>query len=94
MQDLLKKIHKKPKAYRRKVAYAVTAFFGLVACFLWLSITTSNIKDLQGTQELSENFQRELPSLKEENSRENQESRDANSKDKSENSSYKELQEN
>jgi hypothetical protein len=92
MQDLLKKIQKKPRAYRRKLAYAITAFFGLIACFLWLSITVSNIKDLQNTEELSENFKKELPSLK--NKPKKQEINTSTPKNQTKNNSYKDLQEN
>ncbi|MFO7807387.1 MAG: hypothetical protein R6V40_03120 [Candidatus Moraniibacteriota bacterium] len=101
MQDFLEKIHSKPKAYRKKLAYILTGFFGVIMCFLWLIVATNNIEESMNKSEgFAETFKKETQSLKEtqqestENNNELDESTGKNkNKEKSDSaSSYKDLQ--
>jgi hypothetical protein len=65
MEELFEKILKKPKAYRRKLAYILTLIFGLLLFSLWMLMTMDNFKQSIGDINPGENLKRELPSLKE-----------------------------
>lgn len=65
MQELYKKIMEKPKAYRRKLAYILTIFFGLIIVSIWMLITMDTLKKDFNQINPGESFKKELPSLKE-----------------------------
>ena len=65
MQKLYEKILKKPKAYRRKLAYILTIIFGLIIVSVWMLITIDTLKKDFNEINPGENLRRELPSLKE-----------------------------
>jgi hypothetical protein len=66
MSDWLKKIQQKPKSYRKKLAYIITGLLGVLVCFLWLIVTSNNIKkSMGGNGDFSETLKRETRSLKE-----------------------------
>ncbi len=65
MQELYEKILKKPKAYRRKVAYILTIVFGLMLFSLWMFIAIDSFKQQLGEIKPGETLQKGIPSLKE-----------------------------
>jgi len=65
MQKFYAKIMKKPKAYRRKLAYALTIVFGLLLFSLWMFITFDDFEKKIGNVGSEGQFGKELPSLKE-----------------------------
>jgi len=65
MRELYKKILAKPKSYRRNLVYILTMLFGVLILSLWLILTIDNFKNIVGEAEKSDNFKRELPSLRE-----------------------------
>ena len=65
MEELYKRIMDKPKAYRRKLAYIITAIFGIIVFSLWIFMTIDNFHKTVGEVKPGENLQKNLPSLKE-----------------------------
>jgi|GEM_PF-1633779 len=65
LQDLHEKIMKKPKAYRKKLAFVLTLFIGLIIITLWLFITVNSLRDQFGNNSPQETFEQNIPSLQE-----------------------------
>ncbi len=66
MEELYKKILKKPKAYRKRLAYILTLIFGLVFFSLWMFITMDKLKKDLGDVSPRETLKKQIPSLREE----------------------------
>jgi hypothetical protein len=45
-QSLYEKILNKPKAYRRRLSYAITAILGVFIFTIWIIITTFSMKEV------------------------------------------------
>jgi len=76
MEEFYQKILKKPKAYRRKLAYILTVIFGLLLFSLWMFISIDGLKKDMGDIQPNIDLQNNTPSLKkmyQEQDNENQE---------------------
>lgn len=64
MEEFYKKLLAKPKAYRIKLVYIITAVFGVIVFSLWMILTIDNFqKTVNPITE--EGATKEIPSLKE-----------------------------
>jgi inhibitor of KinA sporulation pathway (predicted exonuclease) len=64
MEEFYKKLLAKPKAYRIKLVYIITAVFGVIIFSLWMILTIDNFqKTVNPVTE--ENTTKKIPSLKE-----------------------------
>ena len=73
MEELYDRIMKKPKAYRRKLAYIITAIFGVLIFSLWMFMTFDNFQNVIQAGEKGSNLRNSLPSLKEKYQQESEE---------------------
>ncbi len=72
MQTLYEKILDKPKSYRRKLSYVITAILGVLIFAVWLMITIFSMRKSFNFEDVTEDIQGsfsgefEVPSLYEE----------------------------
>ncbi len=64
MPTLYEQILKKPKSYRRRLSYAITALLGILIFAIWLVMTTLSMKEAfnseDGVENLTDSISKEL----------------------------------
>ncbi len=65
MDNFFEKILKKPKAYRRRLAFILTFIFGIIIFSLWMFMTIDNFQKTVGDIDKNQNLNKQTPSLKE-----------------------------
>lgn len=77
MSTLYEQILNKPKSYRRRLSYAITALLGIIIFAIWLMMTTLSMKEAFNSKENIDNAtdsiseKNEPPSFEEEQGTEN-----------------------
>jgi predicted PurR-regulated permease PerM len=64
MEEFYKKLLAKPKSYRIKLVYILTAVFGIIIFSLWMILTVDNFQKTVNKVKEDETIQK-IPSLKE-----------------------------
>jgi len=62
MQTLYEQILNKPKSYRRRLSYAITAVLGVLIFTIWLIITTFSMKEAFNFNDTTESIKDTIPS--------------------------------